>query len=166
MHNTDKRIFLIGFMGTGKTTLGKALAQQFNWPFKDTDDLVVQCAGQSIPEIFKSQGQQYFRLLESQVVRQTLRFYPAIVATGGGLPCFWNNLEWMNANGLTIFLDSPLQLIEQRLINDPNRPLLKSNDWKHLLQYRKSIYEQAKITVRCTGVLKQDLKMINQKLNQ
>jgi len=165
MHSSsNQRIFLIGFMGAGKTTLGKALAQQLSCPFKDTDDLIIQKTGLSIPEIFKAHGQQYFRLLESKVLREALFFNPVVVASGGGLPCFWNNLEWMNANGVTIFLDVPLEILAHRLSNDPNRPLLKRGDWKQLFKYREGIYQQAKITVACTGEVEHDLEMIRQKL--
>ncbi len=153
------RIYLVGFMGSGKSTLGYRAANALEVPFFDTDRVVETQAGKSIPEIFEHFGEQYFRSLEADVLRQT-SFYPkSINATGGGMPCFENNMEWMKKEGITIYLQWPDDVLLQHLENHTmERPLLNGIDVSNratimdeLLQTRKPIYEQAAITLELIG---------------
>ncbi len=147
------KIFLIGYMGSGKSTLGKALATILSVPFIDMDNAIELMSGQSISEIFEKHGEAYFRNLESKALKDMEGVEAAIVACGGGTPCFNDNLEWMNKEGLTIYLKLSPQSIVQRLKNKRDeRPLIKNKSEKELhdfieqhLNSRTVFYEQAQL---------------------
>jgi shikimate kinase len=133
-------IFLIGMMGTGKTTIGKVLAQQLNYRFFDTDVLIERVSEQSINEIFARQGEESFRELETKVLAEVSALTKSVIATGGGIimrPINWSYLR----HGLVVWLDAPLELLEQRLAEDNTRPLRPN--LSSLLEKRRPIYEQA-----------------------
>lgn len=162
------RIYLVGFMGSGKSTLGNRAAGVLEVPFFDTDNVVASQAGKSIPEIFELFGEQHFRNLETDVLRQTA-FYPkSINATGGGLPCFNGNMDWMMKEGITVYLKWPDELLLKHLENHTvNRPLLNGINpddrisvMIELLETRKPFYEQAAITLELEGELEKDLKLL------
>src|ERR1700750_2431868 len=90
-------VFLIGFMGCGKTTLGRKLASRMGYPFIDLDHVLEAKAGMTIAEYFNAFGEDAFRKLESEILKQTDYPENAIVSTGGGLPCFFDNMAWINA---------------------------------------------------------------------
>jgi shikimate kinase len=148
------KIFLVGFMGCGKSTKAKQLANLLACPLIDIDAKLVEQEGKSIAEIFETQGEQSFRQME----RDFLQSYPypetCVVATGGGLPCFFDNMDWMNEQGITVFLEmSPPQLVS-RLHNREKRPLLKGMDDEQLLSFitvkleeRNPYYRRAKLVV-------------------
>jgi shikimate kinase len=93
----SNKIFLLGFMGSGKSTLGKKLANKLNVPFFDLDKIIEEQIGISIAEIFKTKGEEYFRTLETQVLKQLIyKQAKFVIATGGGAPCFNNNIELIN----------------------------------------------------------------------
>lgn len=109
-------VFLIGFMACGKTTLGSALAARHpEMEFIDLDDEAEQVEGMSVAEIFARKGEPYFRQLESQLLRSVGGRPNVIVGCGGGTPCHGGNMEWMNANGLTVRLVAPLDVTLRRL---------------------------------------------------
>lgn len=147
-------IFLVGFMGCGKSTKAKQLAQQLNCPVIDLDAEIVQKIGTSIDAYFAANGEANFRNLETETLKTFA--YPAtcVVATGGGLPCFFDNMEWMNANGKTIYLQmEPAQLVS-RLKNREKRPLIKDMSDEELLVFienklgeRDIFYKEAHIIV-------------------
>ena len=119
------RIFLIGFMGVGKTYLGKALASHLNFRFLDLDELLEAEVGQTISQIFSKTGEMEFRKLEAEHLRATAQFSNIVIATGGGTPCFLENMDWMNENGITIFLNASPELISSHLSGEKTkRPLL------------------------------------------
>lgn len=162
------RIYLVGFMGSGKSVLGQQVASALKVPFFDTDTVVEAQAGMSIPEIFSAYGESYFRQLEADILRQTT-FYPkSINATGGGLPCYEKNMAWMKEHGITIYLQWPDEILnEHLLIQRKSRPLLSSlNDAeaKHkiadLLITRKPIYEESAITIELSGQVDTDYKLL------
>ncbi|NJK47593.1 shikimate kinase [Candidatus Gracilibacteria bacterium] len=133
-------IFLIGMMGTGKTTIGKVLAQQLNYRFFDTDVLIERVSEQSINEIFARQGEESFRELETKVLAEVSALTKSVIATGGGIimrPMNWSYLR----HGLVVWLDAPLELLEQRLAEDNTRPLRPN--LSSLLEKRRPLYEQA-----------------------
>jgi shikimate kinase len=128
-------IFLIGYMGVGKSSLGKKLANKLNLPFLDTDELLEQKFGFSIADYFVKNGEQAFRLEEKDLLEQN-DFNNTIVATGGGLPCFYDNMEVMNEKGITIFLNRPAKELYQRLVNaKKQRPLIKELKEDDLLDF-------------------------------
>lgn len=161
----NKKIFLIGFMGCGKSKLGKAVASKLQLPFLDLDDLVEAKNQMSIPEMFSAFGEQGFRELEKQTLQEAAIANDAIIATGGGAPCFFDNMEWMNNNGLTIFIDTPVKVLADRLINARvERPLVKGKSYEELvdfiemkLQERRPFYKQAQIILKCVDLNADDL---------
>lgn len=147
-------VFLVGFMGCGKSTKAKQLAKILECEVIDLDAVIVERIGQSITNFFADNGEAAFRQLE----RETLMNYPypetCVVATGGGLPCFFDNMEWMNEKGTTIFLEMEPKQLVSRLHNREKRPLLKGMDDEQLLAFielklkeRNPFYHKAKFTV-------------------
>lgn len=162
------RIFLIGFMGCGKTTSGKRLAAALNCEFYDLDHQITAVAGMSIPLYFEAHGEDAFRLLE----RKTLQEFPypadCVISTGGGTPCFFDNMEWMNANGLTVFIDMPPLALAKRLEQGKyKRPLLKDLDEQGMvkfitekLQDRLPFYNNARVIISGVNLNVQLLKEV------
>lgn len=148
----NKTIFLIGFMGVGKSSLGKKLANKLQVPFLDTDDLLEQQFGISIADYFARNGEEAFRIAEKELLVQ-FEFNNAVVATGGGLPCYSQNMDLLNEKGITIFLDRPVKELHQRLVNaKKKRPLLNRLSDEELLTFidqklleRLPFYEKAQI---------------------
>ncbi len=142
------RIFLVGLPASGKSSFAKKLAEEIGLPFLDLDNEIVASSGCSIPEIFKSQGEDHFRVLERDQLRKVIAENDQFVlATGGGTPCFFDNMDNMNANGTTIYLNASLEKIKGRLKDDETRPLMKKYDITALHKKRKPWYELAHHTV-------------------
>ena len=145
--------FLIGFMGSGKNYWGKKWADASGYDFFDIDKIVEEQQGKTISEIFAKQGEDHFRNLETIVLRNFRNKNNAIVATGGGTPCFNDNITWMNKNGTCIYLHSSPDNILKRLVSEKEkRPLIKNLKDDELLFYitekikeRELFYNQAKI---------------------
>lgn len=144
-------IFFIGFMGCGKTTWGRKLANYLGYQFMDLDHILEAKAGMPIAEYFAQYGQDAFRQLESQVLKETEYPANAIVSTGGGLPCFFDNLEWMNANGQTLYIKLTPQTLAERLDKGKTtRPLIAGKHGEELVTFiagklaeREGFYNQA-----------------------
>lgn len=142
-------------MGSGKTTSGKRLAAALNDPFFDLDHQIADRTGMSIPAYFAANGEEAFRQLERDHL-QTFD-YPAdcVISTGGGTPCYFNNMEWMNQHGLTVFIDMPPLALAKRLEQGKQkRPLLKDLDENAMVQFiadklheRLPFYNKAKLIV-------------------
>ena len=148
------KLFLIGMPGSGKTTLGRALAAHFALPFVDLDAEIVAHAGQSISGIFQQHGEAHFRQLEAEVLRLVAaRPGPLVLATGGGTPCFHNNLAVLNAAGITLWLDVPAVVLAARLAataETASRPLLATTgpteNWlRETLEARTQFYRRARL---------------------
>lgn len=119
-------IFLVGMPAAGKTTLGRKLALDTKMPFFDTDESIEQAHNTSISELFERVGEEAFRAIEREVLLQLIeKQSAAIVATGGGLPCFFDNMDKMNEAGKTIYVNTTQKNIVQRLLRDKNRPLVQ-----------------------------------------
>lgn len=119
------RIYLIGFIGSGKTFLGKELADNLKFQFIDLDKLLEKKKNKSISEIFELHGEWYFRQKEADCLRETLQSEKAVIATGGGTPCFHENMSWINKNGISFYLKLPIDILYNRLLPiKDNRPLL------------------------------------------
>ena len=128
-------VFLVGFMGCGKSTKAKQLANKLNCPVIDLDAVIVEKVGQSIAAYFEEFGEVAFRKLESETLKTFNYPETCVVATGGGLPCFFDHMEWMNEVGKTVYLQmTPAQLVA-RLGNREKRPLLKGMDDEALLAF-------------------------------
>ena len=144
-------IFLIGMMGAGKSTVGKLLAAKIGYNFLDTDPLIEQCAGKSIPEIFANDGEQTFRDLEQQVLSQVSAYTRLVVATGGGI--VMRSLNWSHLHdGIVVWIDVPVDILYDRLKNESDhRPLLQTEDplqrLKDLYEQRRDRYAQADISI-------------------
>jgi shikimate kinase len=149
------RVFLIGFMGSGKTTFGKKLASSLGYPFFDLDHVIEALVGQSIPEYFTAHGEESFRKLEKQTLQEGAYPDDCVVSCGGGSPCFFDNMDWMNQNGLTVYLDMPAAALAKRLEKGKHkRPLLKDLDEAGLLRFietklaeREVFYSKARLIV-------------------
>ncbi len=132
------KIFLIGFMGAGKSSLGKKLAARLGLSFLDTDSFLESKQGRTITEIFEQEGEGYFRKLEAEYLRELADIERVVVATGGGLPCYQQNMDWMNEQGVTIYLEVPEDVLVNRVLTDNNkRPLLQGKSADQLSEYVK-----------------------------
>lgn len=136
------RVYLTGFMGAGKTTIGKKLAKLLNFSFIDTDVAIEKNLKLKINDIFNIHGEDFFRLLEKETLRDTLKFEDVIIATGGGIIGHSGNAEFMMANGLVVFIEIPIEEITLRLLKDKNkRPLLKNFESdKDLMEFIVTTY--------------------------
>jgi shikimate kinase len=152
--NENIKIFLTGFMGSGKTAHGKPLAELLNVDFFDLDYYIEKKYNRSATKIFAEEGEQKFREYEKYALQEIISDNQNFVlATGGGTPCFNNNIEFINANGTSIYLKCTVaELYENILQSNPERPLLQGklgNELyeriKQLLSIREPVYEQAKI---------------------
>lgn len=150
------KIFLIGFMGSGKTHWGRLLSQKLSIPFFDLDEQVAGHAGKSIPEIFQAEGEEHFRLMEKEVLHIITESHDSFVmACGGGSPCYFNNIDYMNQSGTTVWINTPLETLFDRLVKEKEkRPLIKTLSDEQLHSFiskkfadRKIYYEQANIMV-------------------
>ena len=154
------KIFLTGFSGSGKSFLGKAVASQLIIPFYDTDELIAAETGSTVGEIFKLKGEDYFRTKESEVLRSVAPKKKALISTGGGMPCFNDNMDWMNANGITVFLEASAAFLFHRLVKDKkSRPLLAGLSDIELMIYitetlaaRTPDYKKSQLTVNAETI--------------
>lgn len=146
-------IFLIGFMGCGKTTLGRKLAARLGYEFMDLDHILEAQAGMTIAEYFSTHGEDAFRKLESEVLKQTKYPEHAVVSTGGGLPCFFDNVKWINAHGRSVYIQLSPKTLADRLEHEKvTRPLLRDKHGDALIAFisdklaeREPFYKQATI---------------------
>lgn len=149
-------IFLTGFMGTGKTTVGKSLAGLLGCPFVDLDDLIVQREGRPIAEIFATNGELYFRDCETSLLKELHHDQSAIYATGGGLVVRDENRRHMANLGKVVYLKASWSVLKHRLQQSSARPLVNSaKDWgkvKDLLFQRQIYYEQADLIIETNGL--------------
>lgn len=147
------KIFLIGFMGSGKSTMGRRLASYLKWSFVDLDEKIENSDGMSIPDIFSRKGESFFRESESKALRELQSESNIVISTGGGTPCFGNNMEFMLESGLTIYLKMTPSSLKRRLVrSSEGRPLLKDIDRRDLegfiaskLAEREKWYSRAEI---------------------
>lgn len=139
-----KNVYLIGMMGSGKTTTGRALAKLLSIPFVDLDDRIVQKAGRSINEIFKDQGERYFRDLETEALKNVSKSSNQIVATGGGIVINPENRTRLKETGLVIYLKTSTDVLWERVKEKKDRPLLATSNPKQtfleLFQSRTPLY--------------------------
>ena len=136
-------IFLLGFMGSGKSYSGRALSEKFNLSFVDLDQYIEEKEGRTIREIFEKEGESYFRKIERECLHEMRDKELTVISTGGGTPCFFDNMKWMNENGVTVFLETPAELLAKRLISEmEERPLLQDFSKKELINFIQKKLEQ------------------------
>ncbi len=140
------KIYLIGFMGSGKSTTGRRLASRLKWTFIDLDEQIEKSAGMKIRDIFLEKGEDHFRELEHKILKETENTANTVISTGGGTPCFMNNMDFMLRTGLTIYLRLSPENLKSRLEKGSDkRPLLKGIDRKELTDYiRTKLSEREK----------------------
>ena len=166
----SKKIYLVGMPSSGKSTVGKFVATHFGLPFVDLDKIIIEKEGMEITEIFKKKGEDYFRVVERIcLVNYIDSSEEFVMATGGGAPCFFDNMELMNNSGTTVFLEVSLDdlFIKLSAKGTNQRPLLKDlakkelyNELQIKLQSRIKFYGQSKIR------LVHNLDSISDRVNQ
>lgn len=149
------KIFLIGFMGCGKSTMGKRLAQKLGYTFIDLDHQLEKQMGMTIGEYFAVHGEQSFRQLESETLKTFAYPVNSVIATGGGAPCFFDNMDWMNENGLAVYIEMSASALAKRLEGGKEkRPLLRDLNEAQMIEFienklteRAPFYERAGLTI-------------------
>ena len=130
------RIFLVGYMGAGKTTLGRALAKELGIQFIDLDGYIEERLCKSVSQIFAEKGEESFREIERRMLHEAGEFENVVISTGGGTPCFFDNIEYMNSQGATVFLDVPVERLFIRLsIARKKRPLIMNKSDEELRSF-------------------------------
>jgi shikimate kinase len=150
------RIYLIGFMGSGKTTVGRNLAKRSGFEFIDLDDMIETKCKATIPVLFQKYDEHAFRIIERESLAETAGMREVVIATGGGTPCFFENMKWMNDHGVTIYLKlDPVSLIHRLQASRKVRPLLKGKSETEITDYviaklteREPFYNKADIIVK------------------
>jgi shikimate kinase len=149
-----KQIYLLGFMGSGKSTVGGLLSQELRWPFIDLDAVIEAGQGVSIREIFERSGELFFRQLERAALTEVLKTEPAVIALGGGTFTYQPNVELIGeTGGATIWLDCPVETLRQRCATMQNRPLFRdSESFGRLFDLRLPYYRLAEYRVSTEGL--------------
>ena len=149
------RIYLIGYMGCGKSTLGRSLATHLNLQFVDMDHYIEMRNHKTIPQIFAEEGEAEFRKKERKALEELSEFGDIVIATGGGAPCFFDNIDLMNNSGKTIYLNIDPSILADRLLKSKTeRPLIKGKSKEELtafindtLSKRNQFYKQAQFQI-------------------
>lgn len=156
--STLTSVFLVGFMGSGKTTLGRKLANQLSMPFVDLDRHIVNDVGMSIPEYFQRHGEAEFRVREAESLRSLDLHVPSVISVGGGTPCYHDNMAWMNKQGITIYLKLPAKALWERLQKSDvtKRPVLQGLHGLDLLHFiQSSLAGREPVYLQSTFVINQ-----------
>ncbi|NLE35873.1 MAG: shikimate kinase [Bacteroidales bacterium] len=158
-------IYLIGFMGSGKSYAGKRIANLLHWKFIDTDRLIEKKKGMTVTEIFAARGEEYFRRVEAAILREVVKRHRMVVACGGGMPCYGENLALMKSAGVTVWLKlSPETLVSRLMHSKADRPLLHGAGPAELrslivqmLDTRNHWYEQADLIIDAEAVGEEEM---------
>lgn len=161
-------IFLLGFMGSGKSHWGRLWAAAHNFNFIDIDEELEKQEQKTVAAIFETRGEDYFRQKETILLRSLTAQSNSIVSCGGGTPCFFDNMAWMNKNGLTIFLEATTQFILKNIKNEKDkRPLIKDKDDAEILFFidqklkeRQPYYSKAKIILQAEDLNIDSIKKV------
>lgn len=148
-------IFLVGYMGCGKSTLGRHMAKELSYKYIDTDTLIEEKYDATIPQIFVLHGESRFREMEREAIQSLDENENAVVSTGGGLPCHFDNIELLNSKGFTIYIEVPEELLLKRISKtNSKRPLIAHKSQDEMLDYvkdslekRKPYYQKAKMKI-------------------
>jgi shikimate kinase len=150
------RIYLVGFMGCGKSTTGRKLAKLTGLNFIDLDKYIEERAFKSIPLIFSEEGEKGFREKERRSLEEVSQFENVVIGTGGGTPCFFDNMEMMNRSGFTVYLAPDTETLADRILRSKTeRPLVSGKTKEELIIYinetlkiRSPFYDQARLVIR------------------
>jgi shikimate kinase len=149
-------IYLVGFMGSGKSTIGAALADELGWNFVDLDEEIEKIEDKTISQIFDDRGEATFREIESALLREQIRKVergcPHVISLGGGAFTSQDNFNLVSNNGVTVWLDCPLETVERRIAGHTHRPLARDLDrMRDLFQTRLPIYSRAdyRVSIHC-----------------
>ncbi|MCL2335633.1 MAG: shikimate kinase [Endomicrobia bacterium] len=149
-------LVLTGFMGSGKSTVGKIIAEKLGREYCDTDELIEKTAGMQINDIFKERGEAAFRLLESEIVKSVCEKSSAVISCGGGVVLNSQNIENLSKNGVIVYLYASPEQIYERIKNEGHRPLLKCadplNEIKRLLEQRREAYSNCDFSFDTGGL--------------
>ncbi len=157
---TDK-LYLVGFMGAGKTTVGRALGRRLGWRVDDIDELIEARERRSVAEIFAELGEAYFRAAEREVLHRLLPYRQTVVATGGGTYAEADNRQLINADGAAIWLDLPFAVALERVPRDGRRPLAADRAaFETLYQQRRAAYRQAHLRVDAAAPIEELVERI------
>lgn len=164
-----KKIFLIGFMGSGKTHWGRIWAGKYGLNFVDLDELIEQQQGLSVAHIFDTYGEEHFRLLEKDALHSCEKLEHTIIASGGGTPCFFDNMEWMNLHGTTIYLPcEPPEILRRVSLEKEKRPLFSKLNPEEFLEFiqiklaeRQPYYNKAHYYLSSSQLTETALESIN-----
>lgn len=150
------RVFLVGYMGVGKTTIGKLLSVELGVEFIDLDIYIENRYRKSISQLFELKGEDGFRKIEREMLREVATFQNVLISTGGGTPCFFDNMEMMNKHGITVYVKASVEELTARLLASKNvRPLIRDKSPKELKEFitqhlaqRNVYYSKAKIVYK------------------
>lgn len=172
------RIILIGYMGAGKTTVGKALAQELNLTFYDLDWYIEERYRRTVPQLFAERGEAGFREIEKRVLHEVAEFEDVVISSGGGTPCFFDNMDYMNGQARTVYLKASSDVLFQHLkMGKTERPLLKNKTDEELKQYiqdslaaREPFYSKAQYMLDVTLLenyekIKDSVRLLRELLN-
>ncbi len=128
-----KRVFLVGYMGVGKTTIGKLLSKELGVQFIDLDKYIESRYRKTVPDIFAEKGEEKFRMIEREMLREVATFQDVLISTGGGTPCFFDNMDLMNQHGVTVYIKaSAKQLVSRLLAYKGVRPIIQGKSPEEL----------------------------------
>jgi len=166
-----EKIFLIGMMGSGKSFWTKKIAKWIKSAGYDLDDLIEMNEEKTISEIFSEEGEEHFRKVEAKILRWFKEKKKFVLATGGGTPCYMDNMAWMKKEGIVIWLDESIEVLVKRLVTEKaHRPLIANLDAQQLAQFlqdklveRHAYYQQADYRLGSDKITEATLKSIIQK---
>lgn len=162
LNNFEGSIFICGFMASGKSTIGKAIARRLDWEYRDLDAVIVERTGKTIHELFREEGESYFRKKEWECLLDLSRNFKGVVSLGGGALHNQQVVDHLKLQGLLLFLDAPMEEVVKRVQNSKKRPILYDEDGKiksketlfaelkALYSNREAFYKQAQITLNTT----------------
>lgn len=159
------KVYIIGMPGSGKTTFGKKLSEQLKFKFIDLDEIIVERSGKAIAEIFREKGEKTFRALEKEAL-ESISGRSLVIATGGGTPCYFNNIDYMLNNGLVVHLEVSPETIISRMdkAEIQKRPLFQKNNLKGTLNKLKKerlpFYKKAHLTLSENIIFQEALRNV------
>lgn len=153
------RILIIGYMGAGKTTLGKVLAKELGLPFYDLDWYIESRMMKTVPQLFAERGEEGFRKVEHNMLHEVAEFEDVVISCGGGTPCFYDNMEYMNTQGDTVYLKaSPEVLYAHLQMGKVERPLLKNKTREEMQAFiQEQLAEREKYYTKARHIFNVDL---------
>ncbi|MCQ2279231.1 MAG: shikimate kinase [Bacteroidales bacterium] len=160
-----ERIVIVGFPGAGKSSVGRRLAARLNWNFVDTDTYFESKYHISIPDFFSKYGEDFFRISEATVLKEVLKLSHVVISTGGGMPCFFENMDLIVSSSCAVYLKlSPKSLATRLAVSHKVRPLVTGNGLEEITEYvektlveREVFYSRAQITVKGESLVLDDL---------